>query len=506
MSKIFISYRRQDSAQDADKIYKSLVKAFGKENIFFDIDKIPPGTDFRVVLENTLRESKVVLVLIGSQWADIKDNDGQLRLHNPADFVRLEAETALVSLKTVTIPVLLHGTSMPSPDDLPDSLRDLCYRNAIKLDESTWDHDIDKMLRSLNHYTETSHNSRGLFGWLSSFQKSKKNSINAYPVTCPNCITTMIPDKDRRCSACHFEIPNAYIANTQLTTPLFFETMGWSASGKSVFLQALRLQLLNMVRVWHGFSVQSLTKEDMQTNLQARSRLLPEASPLQNEMKDNQQILQLNKIPRYGNKTIVTHDLSGDLFEDFIPDEFASRLLGENVFNILTFSIPDQINTDRPEYTFDRLVNTLVEAYLKKVDQGALFTPNIIVVLTKADVIRDLMPELRDYLIGDPLQKIILENNQQANLDSGKLQKYVENLEFGNELIKDWLRSDSIPGTANGINLMEQYDFNIRYSIISGLGSNAYQQQDTLITPYRVADPFFWMLELDRRARLGNSK
>src|SRR5689334_3964619 len=102
MPKIFISYRRQDSINEARKIYDKLCQTFGKNNIFFDIDKIPPGTDFRVVLNNTLREVKVVLVLIGKNWVSIQDTNGQIRLHNPADFVRLEVEAALGSHNIVT--------------------------------------------------------------------------------------------------------------------------------------------------------------------------------------------------------------------------------------------------------------------------------------------------------------------------------------------------------------------------------------------------------------------
>ena len=48
MSKIFLSYRRQDSAGIAGRIYDRLRAHFGDDAIFMDIDNIPFGVDFRV--------------------------------------------------------------------------------------------------------------------------------------------------------------------------------------------------------------------------------------------------------------------------------------------------------------------------------------------------------------------------------------------------------------------------------------------------------------------------
>lgn len=65
MVRIFISYRRADSRKDAARIYDRLVEAFGKENIFKDVDNIPIGSDFRGVLREAVAASDVMLVIIG---------------------------------------------------------------------------------------------------------------------------------------------------------------------------------------------------------------------------------------------------------------------------------------------------------------------------------------------------------------------------------------------------------------------------------------------------------
>ena len=71
--KVFISYRRADSATITGRIYERLAIAFGEKNIFRDIDDIPPGKDFRAVLESATNDCDVMLVMIGPEWASIKN-------------------------------------------------------------------------------------------------------------------------------------------------------------------------------------------------------------------------------------------------------------------------------------------------------------------------------------------------------------------------------------------------------------------------------------------------
>ena len=45
MSKIFISYRREDSISHVGRLYDHLVGRFGEEKIFMDIDNMMVGLD-----------------------------------------------------------------------------------------------------------------------------------------------------------------------------------------------------------------------------------------------------------------------------------------------------------------------------------------------------------------------------------------------------------------------------------------------------------------------------
>jgi len=48
--KIFINYRRDDSASHALNVAQSLENKFGKNNIFIDIDRLQAGQEFETVL------------------------------------------------------------------------------------------------------------------------------------------------------------------------------------------------------------------------------------------------------------------------------------------------------------------------------------------------------------------------------------------------------------------------------------------------------------------------
>ncbi|PSN13726.1 hypothetical protein C7271_22280, partial [filamentous cyanobacterium CCP5] len=61
MPKIFISYRRSDSADATGRIYDRLTAHFPAEDVFKDVDDIPFGVDFREYLNESLNQCRVVL-------------------------------------------------------------------------------------------------------------------------------------------------------------------------------------------------------------------------------------------------------------------------------------------------------------------------------------------------------------------------------------------------------------------------------------------------------------
>jgi hypothetical protein len=141
-NRIFISYRRADAGGHAGRLYDYLKNYFGSDRLFFDVDTIQVGTNFEQKINTELDNSDAVLVLIGNQWLDIQDKNGNRRLDDPNDYVRLEVATAL-SRNIVVIPILLQGVQMPPENALPDVLCDLSRRNAIRINDDHWNSDCN---------------------------------------------------------------------------------------------------------------------------------------------------------------------------------------------------------------------------------------------------------------------------------------------------------------------------------------------------------------------------
>ena len=89
---VFISYRREDSGGFAGRIYDRLTSRLGRENVFFDVDAIPPGQDFVDVLSERVGKCDALLAVIGKHWVVSADSENRRRLDDPQDFVRIEIE------------------------------------------------------------------------------------------------------------------------------------------------------------------------------------------------------------------------------------------------------------------------------------------------------------------------------------------------------------------------------------------------------------------------------
>jgi len=155
MPHIFISYRRQDSITFTGRIYDRLLAAFGESSLFKDVDNIPVGVDFRKVIQREVGRCDVLLAIIGTQYAKLTLPDGRIRLFDPSDFVRLEIEAGLNQARILVVPVLISGASMPAPNDLPESLHPLLYRNAAQVgDDPNFHRDMSRLIDSLKGYFE----------------------------------------------------------------------------------------------------------------------------------------------------------------------------------------------------------------------------------------------------------------------------------------------------------------------------------------------------------------
>ncbi len=153
MPKLFISYRRQDSADATGRLYDRLKNHFDQENVFMDVDGIPLAADFRQRLRDAVSQCDVLLAIIGDRWLDIRFDEGpqqgKRRLDDPLDFVGNEIKTALL-LGVPVVPVLVGGARMPGDAELPVDLKELAYRNAAEVRSGLDFHThADRLIRRL---------------------------------------------------------------------------------------------------------------------------------------------------------------------------------------------------------------------------------------------------------------------------------------------------------------------------------------------------------------------
>jgi hypothetical protein len=151
--RIFLSYRRGDTTIYAGRLFDSLCMRLGDEEVFMDLDAIEPGADFVEHIEREVGSCEVLIALIGRDWVDASDADGNRRLEDDSDWVRLELEAGL-NRDIRVIPVLVQGAVMPRADQLPGDLAKLARRNALEIGDTRWRYDFDRLLEVIEKVLE----------------------------------------------------------------------------------------------------------------------------------------------------------------------------------------------------------------------------------------------------------------------------------------------------------------------------------------------------------------
>jgi len=151
-TKVFISYRHEDSGFAARGVHDRLERELGRESLFMDVDAIPLGLDFVAVLGAEVGKCDVLLAIIGPSWLEARDEDGDRRLDSEHDFVRIEIAAALRRNIRV-IPILLEGTRVPKAERLPDDLKALARRHALDVRHTSFPADMDRLVRKLRGTT-----------------------------------------------------------------------------------------------------------------------------------------------------------------------------------------------------------------------------------------------------------------------------------------------------------------------------------------------------------------
>ena len=161
MPNVFISYRREDSAAFAGRVFDRLRDHFGKEHVFRDVDTLPPGAEFATVIRDRIAACDALVAIIGKNWLTIEDASGRRRLDDPDDLVKAEIREALERDKLV-IPALVEGARMPRSEDISGQISALAGRNAIEISESRFDYDANRLIEAVENGSDAKPSAGGL--------------------------------------------------------------------------------------------------------------------------------------------------------------------------------------------------------------------------------------------------------------------------------------------------------------------------------------------------------
>jgi len=164
VSSIFLSYRRDDTLNEARQLYEELVRwldangGHGQRQTFLDVESMYPTRDYREVLNEAINTSIVFIPIIGPSWLEAQNHRRSRKIDDPSDPVRLEIEAALSADHIVVLPLLARGAKMPSAARLPQSVRALttCQAYSLPANGDLLTQRITALLRaSLNIWTAT---------------------------------------------------------------------------------------------------------------------------------------------------------------------------------------------------------------------------------------------------------------------------------------------------------------------------------------------------------------
>jgi predicted nucleotide-binding protein len=152
---IYITYRRIDAMDLTGRIYDRLAKEFGSDAVFRDFEGLGPADDFgeRMLQETT--QCKVLVVVIGLQWLQALDQQGNRKIDNPADWIHREIAAFLKRPEARIFPVLVHGAYMPQEAQLPPALAELAHRFAIEVRGGREFHqDMTSLVEAISKYVK----------------------------------------------------------------------------------------------------------------------------------------------------------------------------------------------------------------------------------------------------------------------------------------------------------------------------------------------------------------
>ena len=123
--KAFFSYRRRESLDFVVRVAADIDARYGVGMSIIDVTSIASGDDFRLAIDDLIKDAGVVLPIISENWLG---ND----IHCHDDHVRYELERA-ITYNSQLLPILQNGATMPQASKLPNLMRPMATINAVNV-------------------------------------------------------------------------------------------------------------------------------------------------------------------------------------------------------------------------------------------------------------------------------------------------------------------------------------------------------------------------------------
>lgn len=340
------------------------------------------------------------------------------------------------------------------------------------------------------------------------FRRGKKD------VVCPGCLAQVrVSDEfNQTCPSCGKPIPTIYIQRYDDAPPIIISIFGWSNHGKTFFLDALRLILMEMSPLWPGYFYQSLTQLDLDTERMLREARRQgrntEATQRRTRDQNEAYVMLLEHVALWDSRMLVMMDHPGESFENMgIPTSEIPYLVGTET-TVMLVSLPDLI---AGHGSLNQLLTIYIDALTKqKVNFRKGPRRRLIIAFTQADrMIKALPQPLQVYLQDDEVWPMINSDKELTqHWDEQVMEEYVERMKRVSDEISKWMSRDNrnVPGGTATLAMIAQYNLDARFTIMTATGGqlNATTDNDTRqagfnIAPRRVLDTFLWALEFQSK-------
>ncbi len=318
-------------------------------------------------------------------------------------------------------------------------------------------------------------------------------------VLCPFCLTPHDFDKSLECTKYNHEVPSVYIKDYRKVPPMWLATVGFSRHGKTTYLAALTMMLEEIPKVIDRMYYRPLDQysaDEIRTwRQEMREGKLAEANPVG---VSRPILFNVYDLPNAGSRCLVMYDVAGEIYNDL--NAVAEYLPSLKQVNTTWFLVSLK---DLQEDGEERSITELFNSYLSGMERmrANLQGRNLIVVYTKADALKlAKISPFKEYYQADPFQALTSADADLSTFDQFSLDDYVNEMEHISDKLRDYTRR-RVRGGAAFIRQVEQSGMNLVFSLTSALGEDPDKSGHLAAEAirYRVLDPFFWAITLERK-------